>query len=70
MRRVTAYTIPVIFISILINVPKFMETKIVVDMAQDADSEATIYNITTYTIDVTELRLVLARNIIHYVVIL
>lgn len=58
MKRVTAYTVPVILISVLINVPKFLETKIVVDMdinsseGDDVDS----FNVTTYTMDVTDLR--------------
>ncbi len=45
--RVTVYTVPVVALSILINIPKFLETKIVVE---------TVANVTVYTIDVTDLR--------------
>ena len=61
MQRVTVYTVPVMILSILINIPKFLETKIVVDITQssDLDQESktnVVFNVTTYTIDVTDLR--------------
>ena len=48
-KRVLVYTIPVLILSVLINIPKFMETKIVTKEN---------FNVTTYTIDVTDLRYV------------
>ncbi len=51
------YTVTVLFISIIINIPKFMETKIVTDWAMVHENNSTSpYNTTTYTIDVTDLR--------------
>ena len=61
MQRVAVYTIPVFIIAALINIPKFMETEIVIGQAVEIHntSEKPIeYNITTYTIDVTDLRYV------------
>ena len=55
MKRVMGYTIPVFIVSILINIPKFLETKVVIDQTLTQDDNGT-YNITTYTIDVTDLR--------------
>lgn len=73
--RVVCYTVPVLIISILVNVPKFMETKIVVETSWKTVQENTnnrnlvvddggsggiakssYMNVTTYTIDVTDLR--------------
>ena len=57
-----AYTIPVLVISVLINVPKFLETQIVKETKQTKvdnsvhPSGYSIVNLTTYTMDVTELR--------------
>ena len=57
MRRVMIYTIPVIIVSLLINIPKFFETKIVRNMTELRDHNVSeTYNFTTYTIDVTDLR--------------
>ena len=48
-KRVALYTVPVVIVSLLINIPKFFETKTVTRNIHDG-------NMTTYTIDVTELR--------------
>ena len=58
MRRVMIYTIPVVIVSLLINIPKFFETKIVRNMTElrDHNNVSETYNFTTYTIDVTDLR--------------
>ena len=58
MRRVTFYTIPVIIVSVIVNIPKFFETKIVTNMQEmkDHSNISQSYNFTTYTVDVTELR--------------
>ena len=58
MRRVMIYTIPVVIVSLLINIPKFFETKIVRNMTElrDHNNVSESYNFTTYTIDVTDLR--------------
>ncbi len=66
------YTIPVIIVSLLINIPKFFETKIVYQYhtnqtqqhaivrnmteLKDYNNACETYNFTTYTIDVTDLR--------------
>ena len=52
------YTIPVVIVSLLINIPKFFETKIVRNMTElrDHNNVSESYNFTTYTIDVTDLR--------------
>ena len=50
-KRVTFYTVPVVIVSFLINIPKFFETETVTRETQNEDG-----NMTTYTIDVTELR--------------
>ena len=52
------YTIPVVIVSLLINIPKFFETKIVRNMTElrDQNNVSETYNFTTYTIDVTDLR--------------
>ena len=62
-RRVTIYTIPVVIMAIIINIPKFLETKVVRNMTigQD-DNKSEPYNFTTYTIDVTDLRYVFDRE--------
>ncbi len=52
-RRVAAYTVPVVILSVVVNVPKFMETKVVTETVEEADG-----NVTTYSIDVTDLRYV------------
>ena len=61
--RVFAYTIPVITLSVLTNIPKFFETQLVVETAQvpavknETTGKVIRYaNMTTYTIDVTDLR--------------
>ena len=48
------YIIPVVIVSLLINIPKFFETKIVRNMTELRDHNNV--NETTYTIDVTDLR--------------
>ena len=60
-RRVVCYTGPVIVLSILLNIPKFLETKVVLDeefMQRQDESGETPLNVSviTYSIDVTELR--------------
>ena len=57
MRRVTIYTVPVILVSLILNIPKFLETKIVTKMTEIRNNSTSDYhNFTTYTIDVTDLR--------------
>ena len=51
--RVVIYTIPVMIMAFLINVPKFFETKTVTREVKNEDGNMSM---TTYTIDVTELR--------------
>lgn len=60
-KRVWAYTGPVMVVSILINIPKFLETQIVVEtkstLVNESDmSQPSWVNVTTYTMDVTDLR--------------
>lgn len=65
-RRVLAYTIPVAIISVAINAPKFLETRIVVldTVAEEwtgggedgENATVTFQNVSTYTFDVTDLR--------------
>ena len=50
-KRVALYTIPVVITSLLINIPKFYETKTVRHDLQDEEG-----NFSIYTIEVTELR--------------
>ena len=54
-RRVLFYTIPVVFLSVAVNITKFFETKVVAQnsIVKDESGNATI---TTYTIDITDLR--------------
>jgi len=73
-KRVMAYTIPVLIISLLINIPKFLETKVITrdDDVTDSShqSDAVTLNESSqqqpirvnkvYSIDVTELRLDMA----------
>ena len=55
--RVFAYTIPVLTLSFIINIPKFFETQLVVETQSVLNADRNRYvNITTYTIDVTDLR--------------
>ena len=57
MRRVTIYTVPVILVSLVLNIPKFLETKIVTKITEIKNNSSSDYhNFTTYTIDVTDLR--------------
>ena len=53
-KRVTLYTIAVVIASIVINIPKFFETKILTKEKPREEG-----NVTVYTIDVTELRYVI-----------
>lgn len=64
VQKVTAYTIPVLIMACLINIPKFLETKMVreTQLVQD-DNTSLPYNITTYTIDVTDLRYILFSRV-------
>ncbi len=61
--RVAIYAVPVAVVSVLTNVPKFLETRIVVETLatteEGDDGVAGEVNVTTYTIDVTELRYVM-----------
>ena len=52
-RRVVGYTVPVVILAVVVNVPKFLETKVVTEIRLD-DVDGS--NVTTYTIDVTDLR--------------
>jgi hypothetical protein len=52
-RRVVAYAVPVVVLAVVVNLPKFLETKVVTEIRLD-DVDGT--NVTTYTIDVTDLR--------------
>ena len=54
-KRVVAYTVPVLALALLINVPKFLETKIVTETATEI-TERGEENVTTYSMDVTDLR--------------
>ena len=52
-KRVAAYAVPVIVLSVAVNVPKFLETRVVIERTHDPD---TGQNVTNYSFDVTELR--------------
>ena len=52
-KRVAAYAVPVIFLSVAVNIPKFLETRVVIERTQDLH---TGQNVTNYSFDVTELR--------------
>ena len=52
-KRVAAYAVPVVVLSVAVNVPKFLETRVVIERTHDPD---TGQNVTNYSFDVTELR--------------
>ena len=52
-KRVTMYVLPVVVLSVAVNVPKFLETRVVIERTHDPD---TGQNVTNYSFDVTELR--------------
>ena len=52
-KRVAAYAVPVVVLSVAVNIPKFLETRVVIERTQDPD---TGQNVTNYSFDVTELR--------------
>ena len=51
--RVAAYAVPVVVLSVAVNIPKFLETRVVTERTQDPH---TGQNVTNYSFDVTELR--------------
>lgn len=51
--RVAAYAVPVVVLSVAVNIPKFLETRVVIERTQDPH---TGQNVTNYSFDVTELR--------------
>ena len=55
-RRVAFYTGPVVVLSVLINVTKFLETKVVTHQRIITEADGSNVSITTYKIDITELR--------------
>ena len=61
-KRVAAYAVPVVVLSVAVNVPKFLETRVVIERTHDPD---TGQNVTNYSFDVTELRSVGQRVIMN-----
>ena len=60
-RRVLFYTLPVVALSVLVNITKFFETKVVSHERWILEADGTNVTLTTYKIDVTELRYVYER---------
>ena len=58
-KRVAAYAVPVVVLSVAVNVPKFLETRVVIERTHDPD---TGQNVTNYSFDVTELRSVVGSE--------
>ena len=55
-KRVCFYTGPVVALSLVINVTKFLETKVVTQQSNIQEANGSNVSITTYKIDITELR--------------
>ena len=55
-KRVLGYTIPVVIISILLNIPKFLETRMGTFVHQEVDEKNNTYDVTNYGMETTELR--------------
>ena len=56
IQRVLGYTIPVVIFSILLNIPKFLETRLGIFVHQEVDEYNNPYNVTDYGMETTELR--------------
>ena len=52
-KRVAAYAVPVVVLSVAVNIPKWFETRVVITWSHDA---VTAENVTEYSFDTTELR--------------